>query len=171
MKKVMIAVTAGLVGLMAINTAQALTINGGNGPHTFTGTADLSKGSLTLRNCTLTLTGTVEEAAGNMVINVTSGSASGAGLCSSVKLNFPWTASVPVSSIPTTSNATVNGTFTNVDVGTPLGKCTSSPGSIGAVFGPINGANGGSYFTFNSSLGTCTVNGRVDNSTVSVTNP
>ena len=127
---------------------------------TFRGASALTQYGIPV-NCTLELDGSVDYyPAGTYpnhtgaIIKVTGGNVSGGGFCSAVVLGFstPWTAIADNSDAPTDSPNFVDPVslqFNNVD-----------------VTGPRNGAASyldESEFTFNATVGNCTVNGTLQN--------
>ncbi len=173
MKKAIVS-TVGAAALAGTMVAHATVSPAAPQTRTFEGLSDLTIfGFIQADDCVLSLTGDVtENGSGDVTVTVTEGSvtqgALGDAACNQVDLNLDpndssthWTASLPNAQLPNPRiGDTVNGTFTNLNITASGISCGGS--SIVATFS--NGASIGdeSTFSFNGSVGACTVNGTLE---------
>lgn len=173
MKKAVIG-AAGAIALLGANSALATNVspNPPENDYTFQGTANLTQYGIPASGCTLTLIGgvTIDSGTGAVTIEVKDGSSvsgsGGSALCDSVNLNLDpsdsstwWTATIAEGDLPSPRyGSTANGVFNNLAV-SALGACGDSTAPATYTNGSSAGAP--SSFTFNTSLGTCSIDGTV----------
>lgn len=154
-----------------------------HGPYTFSGTTSLSYAGIINATCTLSLSGDVKVDPTNNIayIKVVSGSISGSGTCGSLGVtNFPWYAQTSgTDGIPGASGGDISpnngayaiGDFDNIKV--TYSGITICSGSMDGVKFQNNNYQDGTHtsvtdpslFTFNGSVGACSVNGNLYSST------